>query len=162
MITNADITIYNHCIDPATRQTVYVRHVIQDVSWYASVNVSAASGGLAGGNVYKIRIPPEALADGQPALDTYCPAKEYASLKDAEGVWTAQTVIIFARAKGRRSRNRLIWKRRMCSTDRSKAGETIAAAACHISVWKDGDVYGYKDYLADGPDGSDFVKARIE
>ena len=53
MITNADITIYNHRIDPATRQTAYARHVVQDVSWYASINVSAASGGLAGGDVYK-------------------------------------------------------------------------------------------------------------
>lgn len=100
MITNADITIYNHHINPATRQTVYVRHVIQDVSWYASVNVSAVSGGLAGGNVYKIRIPTEALADGQPALDTYCPAKEYASLKDAEGVWTAQNGDYFCQGEG--------------------------------------------------------------
>lgn len=100
MITNADITIYNHRIDPATRQTVYVRHVIQDVSWYASVNVSAASGGLAGSDVYKIRIPPEALADGQPALDAYRPAPEYADLKDTDGVWTVQNGDYFCRGEG--------------------------------------------------------------
>lgn len=100
MITNADITIYNHRIDPATRQTVYVRHVIQDVSWYASVNVSAASGGLVGGDVYKIRIPPEALADGQPALDAYRPAPEYADLKDTDGVWTVQNGDYFCRGEG--------------------------------------------------------------
>lgn len=100
MITNADITIYNHYIDPATRQTAYVRHVIQDVSWYASVNVSAASGGLVGGDVYKIRIPPEALADGQPALDAYRPAPEYAGLKDTDGVWTVQNGDYFCRGEG--------------------------------------------------------------
>jgi hypothetical protein len=100
VITNADITIYNHRIDPGTRQTVYARHVIQDVSWYASVNVSAASGGLTGGDVYKIRIPPEALADGQPALESYRAAKEYLDLQDPSGNWTVQNGDYFCRGEG--------------------------------------------------------------
>ena len=98
MITNADVTIYNHRIDPVTRKAVYIKHVMQDVSWYVSIDVSASSGGLVGGNVY--RIPPEALADGQPALDTYRPAQEYASLENIDGVWTAQNGDYFCRGEG--------------------------------------------------------------
>lgn len=100
MITNADVTIYNHRIDPVTRKAVYIRHVIQDVSWYASIDVSASAGGLVGGNVYKIRIPPEALADGQPALESYQPAQEYASLENIDGVWTVQNGDYFCRGEG--------------------------------------------------------------
>lgn len=100
MITNADITIYNQEYDPETRQSTYVRHFIQGVSWYASVNVSAASGGLVGGEVYKIRIPPEALADEQPALDGYRTAQDYAALQDKDGVWTIQNGDYFCRGEG--------------------------------------------------------------
>lgn len=71
MITNADVTLYHQMYDTATKKTTYKKTVIQDVSWYASFGIAAGNAGMVGKEIFKIRIPPEALVDGTSALDSY-------------------------------------------------------------------------------------------
>ena len=91
MITNADVTIYVRSHDPVSKKQIYNRYVIYDVHWYENFKVSSSAGGLTGGNVFKIRIPEEALMDGNPALAAFLPLQAFRSLpkEQTEGRWTA-------------------------------------------------------------------------
>lgn len=102
MITNADITIYSKQFDQTCRKTFFLRHVIRRVSWYGNLKVSVESGGLSGGNIFKIRIPKEAEVNGLPALAGYLPPGEYQVLPEAEreGRWTVDTGDYFCRGIG--------------------------------------------------------------
>ena len=74
MLTNADITIYNHIYDKATRLDEWRRTVIHGVHFYVDNKVSVGDSGLNSADVYKIRIPEDAECDSQ-----YAPEDEYAS-----------------------------------------------------------------------------------
>ena len=57
MITNADITLYNHYYDKKTRLDHWQRSVIRGVHFYVDHRVSIGDSGVNSGYVYKIRIP---------------------------------------------------------------------------------------------------------
>lgn len=102
MITNADLTIYHKEFDQATRKSLFLRQVIRNISWYAKLQVTADSGGISGGNLFRIRIPREAEADGLPALPGYLPYGEYRLLSETEreGMWTVNTGDYFCKGVG--------------------------------------------------------------
>lgn len=99
MITNATITIYNRQFDTGTKAATYRRHVVKEVSYYASLDVSAGGSGLIGGNVYKMRVPAEALVDGRPALDSYLTPAEYKE-SGGENNWTCENGDYFCIGEG--------------------------------------------------------------
>ena len=103
MITNADITIYKKQYDPKTRNPYYAMYYIQGVSWYEDNKVTASAGGIVGGNIYKIRIPEEALLNGQAALKSYLPPGEYHTLpgEEQEGFWTVENGDYFCKGQGK-------------------------------------------------------------
>lgn len=92
MITNADITIYNHKVDKITRLDTWQRTIIRGVHFYVDNKVSVGDGGLNSADVYKIRIPEEAECD-----KTYIPEDEYFTLGDVSGFWTIQEDDIIVR-----------------------------------------------------------------
>lgn len=85
MLTNADITIYNHKYDKATRLDEWRRTVIHGVHFYVDNKVSVGDSGLNSADVYKIRIPEDSGCDSQ-----YVPEDEYASAVSTAGIWTLQ------------------------------------------------------------------------
>lgn len=60
MITNADITLYNHYYDKRTRLDHWQRSVICGVHFYVDHKVSIGDSGANSGHLYKIRIPVDA------------------------------------------------------------------------------------------------------
>lgn len=85
MLTNADITIYNHKYNKSTRFDEWNKTIIKGVHFYADNKVSVGGKGLNSADVYKIRIPECAEYDKQ-----YIPEDEYASADDVSAYWTIQ------------------------------------------------------------------------
>lgn len=85
MITNADITIYNHRYDKETRFDDWQRIVIRGVHFYVDNKVVLGDGGLNSADVYKIRIPEDAECDRE-----YLPEDAYASEEEVSMYWTLQ------------------------------------------------------------------------
>lgn len=85
MVTNADITIYNHKTNKNTRLDEWQRTVIRGVWFYVDHKVSVGDGGLNSADVYKIRIPEEAESSR-----LYVPEEEYFCREDVSGYWTLQ------------------------------------------------------------------------
>ena len=57
MITNADITLYNHRMNKETRLDEWYRTVLKGVHFYVDYKVEVGDNGVNGMDVYKIRIP---------------------------------------------------------------------------------------------------------
>ncbi len=72
MITNADITLYNHYYDKDTRLDHWQRSVIYGVHFYVDHKVSVGDTGVNSANVYKIRIPEDAQC-----MNTYISEDEW-------------------------------------------------------------------------------------
>lgn len=100
MNTNADITLYSRQVDAVTHKATYVRHIIQDISWYASMRISVSSDGVVGSDTYRIRIPPEAMVDGMPALQSFYLASEQAAMPSTGSGWTVKAGDYFCRGIG--------------------------------------------------------------
>lgn len=65
MITNADITLYNHYYDKSTRLDKWKKTVIRGVHFYVDHKVSVGDNGLNSADIYKIRIPVDADIQGE-------------------------------------------------------------------------------------------------
>lgn len=85
MITNADITLYNHKYDKNTRLDTWQRTVIRGVHFYVDNKVAVGDGGLNSADVYKIRIPEHAECSRK-----YIPEDEYFAKQITSGHWTLQ------------------------------------------------------------------------
>lgn len=85
MITNADITLYNHHYNKETHFDDWQRTVIRGVRFYVDNKVALGDGGLNSTDVYKIRIPEDAECDRE-----YLPEDAYASTKEVAAYWTLQ------------------------------------------------------------------------
>lgn len=87
MITNADITLYNHYYDKDTRLDKWHRTVIRGVHFYVDHKVSVGDNGLNSADVYKIRIPEDADYQG-----AYVSEDEWIALgQNVSGKWTLQS-----------------------------------------------------------------------
>lgn len=70
MITNADITVYNTWWDPVTRSSKYMRTQIEGIHWYTDQKTNVGDKGLVSADLYKIRIPADAIIqDGRTYID---------------------------------------------------------------------------------------------
>lgn len=87
MITNADITLYNHYYDKDTRLDKWHRTVIYGVHFYVDHKVSVGDNGLNSADVYKIRIPEDSDYQG-----AYVSEDEWIALgQNVSGKWTLQS-----------------------------------------------------------------------
>lgn len=87
MITNADITLYNHYYDKDTRLDKWHRTVIRGVHFYVDHKVSVGDNGLNSADIYKIRIPVDADIQGE-----YLSEDEWiARGENVMGRWTLQS-----------------------------------------------------------------------
>lgn len=87
MITNADITLYNHYYDKNTRLDKWKKTVIHGVHFYVDHKVSVGDNGVNSADIYKIRIPVDADIQGE-----YLPEDEWnARGENVMGRWTLQS-----------------------------------------------------------------------
>lgn len=87
MITNADITLYNHYYDKSTRLDKWKKTVIRGVHFYVDHKVSVGDNGLNSADIYKIRIPVDADIQGE-----YLSEDEWiARGENVMGRWTLQS-----------------------------------------------------------------------
>ena len=97
MITNADLTIYNkRRVDRITGRTVYFPTQITGVHFYTQQKVRITDeSGVASADIYKIRIPESADAQGKRYID----ADQYKKLSDEEalGYWTISNDDLFGK-----------------------------------------------------------------
>ena len=85
MLTNADITIYNHKYNKNTRLDDWIRTVIRGVHFYEDNKVSVGDKGLNSAKLCKIRIPENAECKR-----SYIPEDEYFAAADVSQYWTLQ------------------------------------------------------------------------
>lgn len=97
MNVNADLTLFNYRgVNKTTARPVYIRTVIRGVNFYTDQKTRVAdSGGLVSADMYKIRIPEDADAEGKKYVD----AVEYKKLSDEEAMncWTIDNGDLFGR-----------------------------------------------------------------
>lgn len=96
MITNADITIYNYWYNTETKEKEYRRTQIQGVHWYTDQKIAMRDKGVVSGDVYKIRIPDDAVAEnGRKFLDT----AQYRLLgkEEVDRYWTVDLEDLFVK-----------------------------------------------------------------
>ncbi len=77
------VTLYNKRLDPGTQKTIWIKTVLEGVSWAGHQRVTTGEG-LTTNDGYSVRIPPEAMPEG------FLGRSEYAALTDPAGHWTAQ------------------------------------------------------------------------
>lgn len=85
MITNCDITIYNHKFNKGTRLDEWHRTIIRGVHFFVDNKVVLGDAGINSANVYKIRIPEDACCESQ-----YVTEDEYENMDNVFGIWTLQ------------------------------------------------------------------------
>lgn len=85
MITNADITLYNHKCNKNTRLDKWQRTVIEGVHFYVDNKVSIGDKGLNSAKACKIRIPEDADCEKSFLLED-----EYLRKEDISSYWTLQ------------------------------------------------------------------------
>ncbi|MEG2428600.1 MAG: DUF6751 family protein [Clostridium sp.] len=85
MLTNADITIYNHKLNKDTHLDDWHKTVIRGVRFYVDNKVTITDSGLKSAYIYKIRIPENAGCDKK-----YVPGDEYQAIENVNGHWTIQ------------------------------------------------------------------------
>ncbi|MEE1085819.1 MAG: DUF6751 family protein [Schaedlerella sp.] len=83
MITNADITLYNHKYNKETRLDSWQRTVIKGVWFYVDNKVAVGDKRLISADVYKIRIPEDAECE-----KVYLSEDEYMNKTDVSQYWT--------------------------------------------------------------------------
>ncbi len=97
MITNADLTLFNkRRIDKRTGRPVYLRTWIKGVSFYTDQKVKVTEeAGVISKDMYKIRIPEGADAEGKQYVD----AERYKSMTDEEAsrYWTIDNDDLFGK-----------------------------------------------------------------
>ena len=87
MITNADITLYNHYYDKDTRLDKWKKTVIHGVHFYVDHKVSVGDNGVNSADIYKIRIPVDADIQGE-----YLSEDDWiARRENVMGRWTLQS-----------------------------------------------------------------------
>lgn len=77
------ITIYNKRYDKPTRMTLWLKTVIEGVSWAGCQRVTTGDG-LTSNDGYNVRIPKDKMPNG------YLLSDKYVALEDPTGYWTAQ------------------------------------------------------------------------
>ena len=85
MITNADVTLYNHKFNKDTRLDGWQRTVIRGVHFYEDNKVSVGAKGLNSAKICKSRIPEDAEC-----VRSYIPEDEYFAVEATSGYWTLQ------------------------------------------------------------------------
>lgn len=85
MITNADITIYNHKYNKNTHMDDWSRTVIRGVHFYEDNKVSNDDKGQNSAKLCKIRIPEDSEFNRR-----YIPKDEYFATADVSQYWTLQ------------------------------------------------------------------------
>lgn len=85
MTTNADITVYNHKYNKDTRLDDWSRTVIHGVHFYVDNKVAIVDNGLKSADIYKVRIPEDAVCE-----KGFLPDDQYASRDDVSQFWTLQ------------------------------------------------------------------------
>ena len=121
MITNADITIYNHYYDKETRLDKWHRTIIYGVHFYVDHKVSVGDNGLNSADVYKIRIPGDARC-----MDQYILEDDWTSRGcDILGCWTLQNDDLAVLG--------------VCSVDIEKPADLklMGKKYCKITSWSD-------------------------
>lgn len=96
MTTNADMTIYNYWYNPKTKEWEYRRTQIEAVHWYTDQKVAVTDKGIVSGDIYKIRIPNDALIeDGR----RYLAAEQYhnLSIENVGRYWTIDKEDLFVK-----------------------------------------------------------------
>lgn len=83
MLTNADMTIYNKYVDPATRSEKYARTVIVGVVWQAKKAVYMANVGMIAANSVAVFVPFACRAN-------YLDPHAWQALSNKAGKWTLQ------------------------------------------------------------------------
>lgn len=92
MLTNADITLYNHKTDKKTRLDEWHRTVFKGVHFYVDNKVSVGDKGLNSADSYKIRIPEDVDCE-----KAYIPENEFLSAEGVPDGWTLQEDDIIVR-----------------------------------------------------------------
>ena len=121
MITNADITLYNHYYNAEKRLDQWKRTLIKGVHFFADHKVSVGDNGVNNADLYKIRIPVDADIDGEYlAEDDWLSAGE-----DILGKWTLQSDDIVVLGE--------------CDMDIERPAELKEAGKryCKITSWSD-------------------------
>lgn len=85
MITNADITLYNHKMNKNTHFDDWQRTVIRGVHFYEDNKISVGDKGLNSAKLCKIRIPEDAECERN-----YIQEDEYFAAADVSQYWTLQ------------------------------------------------------------------------
>lgn len=96
MTTNADMTIYNYWYNPEEKAWEYRRTQIEGVYWYADQKVAVTDKGVVSGDIYKIRIPQDAIVeDGR----RYLAAELYhnLSIENVDRYWTINKEDLFVK-----------------------------------------------------------------
>lgn len=121
MITNADITLYNHYYNRTTRLDQWKRTVIKGVHFYVDHRTAVGDNGVNLATTYKIRIPDHAEYDGD-----YVSKKEWVeSGTDVAGKWTLQNGDLIVRG--------------ICEEEIEKPADLTSSGIryCRISSWSD-------------------------
>ena len=121
MITNADITLYNHYYDKDTRLDKWKKTVIHGVHFYVDHKVSVGDNGVNSADIYKIRIPVDADIQGE-----YLSEDDWiARGENVMGRWTLQSDDI------------VVWGE--CDLDIERPAQLKEAGKryCKITSWSD-------------------------
>lgn len=96
MYTNAEITLYNGRYNPDTKKQEYRRTQIRGIYWYTEQKTNIGDKGLVSADLYKIRIPADAVVQGG---RKYIDAMKYRILTADEvyGYWTINNGDLFVR-----------------------------------------------------------------
>ena len=68
------MTIYNYWYNPETKENEYRKTKIQGIHWYTDQKVSVTDRGIVSANMYKIRIPKDAVIQNE---REYIDSKQY-------------------------------------------------------------------------------------
>ena len=96
MMTNADLTIYNNRgVDKKTARKTYLKTQINGVNFYTKQQTNVTDQGLSSADLYQIRIPLSADAEGKEYID----ADKYRELsaEEAEKYWTINNGDLFGK-----------------------------------------------------------------
>lgn len=121
MITNADITIYNHHVNGEKKCEEYLSTVIRGVNWYTNQKINVQDGAIQSVDLYKIRIPETANTEEK----TYINPDKFLLLPDdvVKQYWTIENGDLFIKGISDMSYQDLI------KGDNQKA--------CKVKSWSD-------------------------
>lgn len=131
MLTNVDITIYNHKYNKETRLDDWNKTVIRGVHFYVDNKVSVGDNGLNSADIYKIRIPVDAQCD-----KTYIQEDEYNTFSDVSDYWTLQEGDVVVKG--------------VCDKSISKPADLAGHRKCKILSWSDNRFGGQPHWRVGG------------